>query len=121
MKRLIRTFTRPLINRGATIKQQQRCVVTLAVVALFVLALSPHDVHSANGDLDFGFGIDGRVTTDFLGSNDFANAVIVQPDGRIAVAGAPVGEAYSPKSMISRWRALTRMACLIQPSASAAK
>jgi uncharacterized delta-60 repeat protein len=40
-----------------------------------------------DGGLDTGFGGDGIVTTDFAGEGDEANAVAVQPDGKIVVAG----------------------------------
>jgi uncharacterized delta-60 repeat protein len=43
---------------------------------------------NANGTLDRTFGGGGFVRTDFGGSGgDFANAVVVQPDGKIIVAG----------------------------------
>ena len=41
-----------------------------------------------NGTLDASFSGDGRVLTNFgSGSNDWANAVALQPDGKIVVAG----------------------------------
>lgn len=42
---------------------------------------------AAPGGLDPTFGIGGRVTTDFNLSTDIANAVAVQPDGKIVVGG----------------------------------
>jgi uncharacterized delta-60 repeat protein len=42
---------------------------------------------NADGSLDAGFGTGGIVTTDFGGDYDIANAVALQPDGRIVVAG----------------------------------
>ena len=39
-----------------------------------------------NGTLDPSFGTAGRVTTDF-GRREEAGAVVLQPDGRIIVAG----------------------------------
>jgi uncharacterized delta-60 repeat protein len=42
--------------------------------------------YNSNGALDPSFGIGGRVTTDFS-PNDFANALVIQPDGKIVVAG----------------------------------
>src|SRR5207244_3466569 len=59
-----------------------------------------------DGTLDTTFGGDGKVTTDFLGDcptpdvplcgSDFAQAVAVQPDGRIVVAGYDVVDAIDP-------------------------
>jgi uncharacterized delta-60 repeat protein len=39
-----------------------------------------------DGSLDTSFGTDGKVTTD-LGSSDVANALVVQPDGKLVAAG----------------------------------
>jgi uncharacterized delta-60 repeat protein len=44
-------------------------------------------IMEALGILDPTFDEDGRVTTDFYGSTDIGNAVFVQPDGKILVAG----------------------------------
>ncbi len=46
----------------------------------------------SNGSPDMGFDNDGRLITDINGDYDYANAVVVQPDGRIVVAGT----AYDP-------------------------
>jgi uncharacterized delta-60 repeat protein len=52
-----------------------------------------------NGSLDITFGIDGKVTTDFLGRSDAARALAIQSDGRIVAAGMmvvpPSGTPYS--------------------------
>lgn len=40
------------------------------------------------GQLDFTFGAHGKVVTDFGGGDDLASAVLVQPDGKILVAGS---------------------------------
>jgi uncharacterized delta-60 repeat protein len=42
--------------------------------------------YNSDGSLDTSFGTDGLVTTDF-GGNDMSNSSILQPDGRIVVAG----------------------------------
>jgi len=49
-----------------------------ALTVLVVPALA------ADGDLDLTFGIGGRVTTDFSGSFDAANAVAIQSENGIA-------------------------------------
>jgi len=49
---------------------------------------------NANGSLDVSFGNHGLVTTDFGGSLDQANAVLVQPDGKIVTAGFAGSEGY---------------------------
>lgn len=44
--------------------------------------------YNSDGTLDTSFGTAGLVFTDFEQDHDFANAVVLQPDGRIVVAGA---------------------------------
>src|SRR5881227_3191177 len=62
------------------------------VIAAIVLAwfVNPQVARAAAGDLDPTFGIGGMVTTDLNHSTDIANAVAIQPDGKLVV----VGEAY---------------------------
>jgi uncharacterized delta-60 repeat protein len=43
--------------------------------------------YNADGSPDPGFGANGRVTTDFPGLAAVASSVLVQPDGKILVAG----------------------------------
>src|SRR5207253_537657 len=43
--------------------------------------------YSMNGSLDTTFGTGGKVTTDIASSDDQAYAVVIQPDGKIIVAG----------------------------------
>jgi uncharacterized delta-60 repeat protein len=42
---------------------------------------------NANGTLDNTFGVKGKVKTDFPGLAAVASAVVIQPDGKIVVAG----------------------------------
>lgn len=42
----------------------------------------------SNGSLDPSFDSDGKVTTDFGGGYDQANALVIQPDGKIVAAGS---------------------------------
>ena len=70
---------------------------TSASVALALLcALIGTPVRAADGDLDPAFGRAGRKMTDFHGGADLAQAVALQPDGRIVVAGTTYqGNDYS--------------------------
>ena len=43
--------------------------------------------YNPNGTLDDTFGTGGRVTTSFTNIDDLARAVVLQPDGKIIVAG----------------------------------
>ncbi len=60
--------------------------LTISAVSLLLAWAAP--AAAAPGDLDTSFGDDGRVTTSFGGGGDFAADVVVQPDGRIVVAGS---------------------------------
>ena len=50
---------------------------------------------NSNGTLDTLFGIGGKVTTDFSGRDDAANAIALQPDGRIVLGGLSNGLFFS--------------------------
>lgn len=43
--------------------------------------------YGTNGTLDLNFGNQGKVFSDFAGSDDYANSIIVQPDGKIMLGG----------------------------------
>lgn len=43
--------------------------------------------YDSNGDLDLDFGVDGYAITDLGSAGDYANAVDVQNDGKIIIAG----------------------------------
>jgi uncharacterized delta-60 repeat protein len=43
--------------------------------------------YNPDGSLDTGFDGDGMLTTDFSGFDDYGRAVVLQPDGKIVVAG----------------------------------
>ena len=42
---------------------------------------------NVDGSLDIAFGNGGLVLTDFFGGEDWANVVVIQPDGKILVGG----------------------------------
>jgi len=43
--------------------------------------------YNSDGSLDQSFGAGGKVSTDFFGGSDGADAIALQPDGRIILAG----------------------------------
>src|ERR1051325_9424090 len=47
--------------------------------------------YGSTGAPDSSFGTEGRVLTDFFGGLDEADAVAIQPDGKIVVAGEAQG------------------------------
>jgi uncharacterized delta-60 repeat protein len=67
-------------------------VVGSAAIATNEPALRPTEIaiarYAVDGSADSGFDVDGKVTTLFIGSGiDEAQAVAVQPDGKLVVAG----------------------------------
>jgi len=52
--------------------------------------------YNDDGTLDLAFGDGGKVTTDLFGLDDFAHALVQQPDGKLVVAGVanPTGSEY---------------------------
>jgi uncharacterized delta-60 repeat protein len=83
MDRQPRGGSAPFLARA----QRQRIVGML-----FGLLLLPVGVIAQEaGDLDTSFGANGKVITDFSGSNDEAQAVVLQPDGKII----PVGHTFN--------------------------
>jgi uncharacterized delta-60 repeat protein len=55
-----------------------------------------------DGSLDPAFGGDGIVTTGFTSGRDIAHAVVIQPDGRIVVAGQ--AGTRVPRFAVARYR-----------------
>jgi uncharacterized delta-60 repeat protein len=65
-------------------------VETHLSVAAFIAVVSmlvPAPVRAGGGVLDSTFGTDGTVLTDFSGTDDYALAVAIQPNGKMIVAG----------------------------------
>jgi uncharacterized delta-60 repeat protein len=61
-------------------------LVSTTILALS-LASSALPARANDGDLDRAFGRHGKVMTDFGHSTDLANAVAIQPDGKLVVVG----------------------------------
>ena len=74
--------------------------------------------YEADGTLDSTFGGDGRVITDFTGGSreEAAQGVVVQPDGRIVVAGW----SWSQTPGLP-WPATRRMVTSTRPSEATAR
>jgi uncharacterized delta-60 repeat protein len=71
---------------GLAIQPNGKLIVVGSAAAAGVIdfALARYD---AAGNLDPGFGTGGQLTTDFAGGADFGQAVALQADGAIVVAG----------------------------------
>jgi len=59
----------------------------MTVFAMLAAFVTP-TMKANDGELDASFGVGGQITTDFGRSSESANAVAVQPDGKLVVAGA---------------------------------
>ena len=69
------------ISKNSRSRRAAPGLVMAAVVGVGPAALA------APGDLDTTFDTDGKVTTDFVGTDDSAEGVVLQPDGKIVAAG----------------------------------
>jgi uncharacterized delta-60 repeat protein len=56
-----------------------------------------------DGSLDWDFGTDGRVKTDFMGQNDSANSLLVQKSGKIMLVGGAQQTFYISDTAIARY------------------
>lgn len=59
--------------------------------------------YNGDGSLDTSFGTDGKVTTDFFGLSDAANAIALLPNGRIVVAGSALSSGAAPDFGVARY------------------
>jgi uncharacterized delta-60 repeat protein len=66
-----------------------------------VMAVARYDI---DGSLDTSFGGDGRVTTDLTSTYDQANAIALQDDGKIVVAGYADAAGSTPKFGLVRYK-----------------
>ena len=73
-------------------KKNRLAALALAIVAALAISMA---AQAAIGDLDPTFGAGGKVTTFIGSSNSVANAVAVQSDGKIVVAGVPLLTRYN--------------------------
>ena len=76
----------PRSSRTPRIHRIARVFLVLAAMALLVSWNFPVNVRASAGDLDPAFGSGGKVTTD-MGSNEGAQAIALQSDGKLIVAG----------------------------------
>jgi uncharacterized delta-60 repeat protein len=82
-----------------------RLVLGLLLVAVLLTwqlaAAAP--ARAKAGDLDPSFGTGGKVTTDLTGSEDNANGLVIQPDGKLVAAGG-AGPGTSRDFGLARYR-----------------
>jgi len=63
------------------------CRGMMAAAIVLAGSITPQVVCAAAGDLDPTFGTGGKVKTDIRHGTDLANAVAIQPDGKLVVVG----------------------------------
>lgn len=76
-----------MISFGALKSSLMRAVIATIITALLLSSNALPPAQAAAGDLDTTFGGDGKVTTTFANFNSRAQAVAIQPDGKIIAAG----------------------------------
>jgi uncharacterized delta-60 repeat protein len=84
-------------RRGSGRSWRTACIAT----AVLVLPLAP-PAGAAPGDLDPRFGDGGLVQTELGGTGDFANAAVLQPDGKVVVVGT-AGEPFAGDFTVARY------------------
>ncbi|MDX6384780.1 MAG: hypothetical protein QOK48_2353 [Blastocatellia bacterium] len=73
--------------------------IIIATLFLFVRASSA----ATDGDLDPAFGSAGKVVTDFSNRSNGANAIALQPDGKIVVTGDGLSAQGAPDITVARY------------------
>lgn len=73
-----------------------------AAVCVGTVGFSPTPALAADGDLDSGFGSGGTLTT-FFPVGSYANAVAIQPDGKIVAVGAAAGPSLTGEFAVARY------------------
>lgn len=80
-------FVRPLPRTSKALRARlSRCAYVVLSLAVAILPGS-NAVALAAGNLDLSFGDGGKVVTDFLQQQEVINALAIQDDGKIVVAG----------------------------------
>jgi len=77
-----------MLNLSALKSPLLRAAIALSLAVLLLSSNALPRAQAAAGDLDPTFGSGGKVTTDFFGFFDSANAVAIQSDGRIVAGGS---------------------------------
>src|SRR5215471_10450007 len=91
---IVGAFLKPAVLAAAATFLIQGLILRPFVGNAAVQDLEPQ---VADGSLDPTFGHGGKVTTDFSGRADFADAIAIQSDGKILLAGG-TDAAGSPRN-----------------------
>ena len=90
-------------DRGTSLARQPNGKIIFAGYAATNLRDFAVVRFNVDGSVDTTFGTGGFLTTDFLGNYDFIDAVLLQPDGRIIVAGN-ASDGYASDFAVVRYR-----------------
>ena len=91
---------------NAVVLQSDGKIVTVGAIFVPGPGFNPNFAiarYNTDGSLDTSFDGDGKVTTDFLGFENKAEAVAIQPDGKIVVAGSAAANAPGPDIPVTRF------------------
>ncbi|HEV7394868.1 MAG TPA: delta-60 repeat domain-containing protein, partial [Pyrinomonadaceae bacterium] len=78
-----------------SILRHQRALATVLLIVLFPVCFCLF-VNASSGDFDSAFGGTGKVITDFGATTDYGDAVVLQPDGKIVIAGTAIANYAAP-------------------------
>jgi uncharacterized delta-60 repeat protein len=73
------------------------------LIAAGLILFSTTSARAAAGDLDPGFGGDGKVTTNFTSGSDQAFGVAIQDDGKVVAVGSANGFASNSMFALARY------------------
>lgn len=76
----------------------------IPLIAAGLILFSATSARAAAGDLDPGFGGDGKVTTNFTSGSDQALGIAIQGDGKIVAAGSANGFATNSMFALARYQ-----------------
>jgi uncharacterized delta-60 repeat protein len=92
-------------GRGLLSRALRAVCYLVLVVVLAAWQVPPPGLSGPRaGTLDPTFGTDGKVTTDFAGTSDVANALVVQTDGKLVAAGRAETTPTSHDFGLARYR-----------------
>jgi uncharacterized delta-60 repeat protein len=76
------------IGQQSAVRRRALCLFVITMIASLALGGLLHRAQaSSDCVLDPTFDRDGKRTTDFFGDDDFARGMVIQPDGKIILAG----------------------------------
>jgi uncharacterized delta-60 repeat protein len=94
------------VNAHANRRSRRAPAALITLVVLFAMLATPAAHAAPAGELDPTFTFDGRVITSVGNSIDQANAIAVQPDGKILAGGGSLSEQCGLSGCDTHWALL---------------